>query len=158
MNLDLLLVGLWWVIWSKGGVNSIRTEPIADLYLLIKAIKEKFNIYPRGDSMKKIENFEKFSNKKFWTGLFSLSFLSQSRSSRLYYTTFRMTMDQCKILNFSTRIWSAWTKNLWAVRKNGPPRAAGRGLCKMGAGRPQVFLSAVKSLASSGAFEKFTKN
>ena len=60
--------------------------------------------------------------------------------------------------NFSTKSWSVWTKNLLVVRKNGPPRAAGRKLCTMGAGRPEVTLSAVKSLASSGAFEKFTKN
>ena len=44
------------------------------------------------------------------------------------------------------------------TRKNGQPRAAGWGLCRMDAGRPQVTLSAVKSLASPGPFEKFTKN
>ena len=32
------------------------------------------------------------------------------------------------------------------------------GPSSMGAGRPEVTLSAVKSLASSGAFEKLTKN
>ena len=42
-------------------------------------------------------------------------------------------------------------------KKNGPPRADGRGLCKMGAERPRETLLAVKSLASSSAFEKFTK-
>ena len=99
-------------------------------------------------------NFEqKISRRSF----FSFSFLSQSRPSRLHYTAFWVTTDQCKILNFSTKSWSVWTKNFRVVLKNGPPRAAGRKLCKMGAGRPEVILSAVKCLASSGAFEKFTK-
>ena len=99
-------------------------------------------------------NFEqKISSRSF----FSFSFLSQSRPSRLHYTAFWVTTDQCKILNFSTKSWSVWTKNFLVVSKNGPPRAAGRKLCKMGAGRPEVILSAVKCLASSGAFEKFTK-
>ena len=77
---------------------------------------------------------EKISTRSF----FSLSFLSQSRSSGLHNKAFWVATDQCKILNFPTKSWSVWTKNLLAVMKNGPPRAAGRKLSKMGAGRPEV--------------------
>lgn len=54
-----------------------------------------------------MKNFGKFSNKNFLTVFCSI--LKQ---------VFQAT------LSFSTEIRSVWTKNLWVIRKNGPPRVA----------------------------------
>ena len=111
----------------------------------------------RGDSMKKSKISGNFRTKNFEPVFFQFFFPISKQAFQAALHGVLGDYYQCKIINFSTKKWSVWTKNFRVVLKNGPPRAAGRKLCKMGAGRPEVILSAVKCLASSGAFEKFTK-
>ena len=114
-----------------------------------------FLSYRRGDSMPKIHNFGKFSNKKFLNGIV-LVCLSHFKVSLLGYTSRYSGGPQ-------TDPWSLVFRLKYGLP--GPkifewPEewAAGRRLCIMDVGKPQVTQSAVKSLASSGPFKKFRKN
>ena len=108
--------------------------------------------------MKKLQFREIFDQKISKPDCFSLSFPFQTKCSRLHYMVFWEIIDPYVGLSFSIEIRSVWTKNLGLIRKNRPPRAAGLRLCIMGVGEPKVTQSVVKSLASSGPFEKIIKN